>query len=186
MLLRTPKPLAPCGGKKSSEVGLSEGESYHCPAAGVYHSLFNPFNMNPDKNRVPKGGRRPKENPMKHRYVFRLDDEDNARFLAMFDQSGKQTKAEFITAVLFAREIKVVRIDKAAADYYMRLTTFHSQFRAIGVNYNQLVKALNANFTEKKALAFLYKLEKQTAELAELSRRIIALTAEFETKHLHG
>jgi hypothetical protein len=26
-------------------------------------------------------------------------------------------------------------------DYYMRLTTFYAQFRAIGVNYNQIVKA---------------------------------------------
>ncbi|GHT08682.1 hypothetical protein FACS189432_04550 [Bacteroidia bacterium] len=47
----------------------------------------------------------------------------------------------------------------------MRLTTFHSQFRAIGVNYNQVVKHLKATFTEKMALAMLYKLEKATIEL---------------------
>ena len=35
----------------------------------------------------------------------------------------------------------------------MRLTTFHSQFRAIGTNYNQCVRALKSNFSEKKALA---------------------------------
>ena len=44
----------------------------------------------------------------------------------------------------------------------MRLTTFHSQFRAIGTNYNQCVRALKSNFSEKKALAFLYKLERHT------------------------
>jgi hypothetical protein len=43
---------------------------------------------------------------------------------------------------------------------------------------------LNANFTEKKALAFLYKLEQATIELARLNRQIIALTAEFEQKYL--
>ena len=69
-------------------------------------------------------------------------------------------------------------------DYYMRLTTFFGQFRAIGVNYNQIVKLLYKNFSEKKAAAYLYKLEKQTVELVLLNQKIIALTAEYEQKHL--
>jgi hypothetical protein len=69
-------------------------------------------------------------------------------------------------------------------DYYMRLTTFHSQYRAIGVNYNQTVKAIKSTFTEKKALAFLYKLEQATKDLVKLQQKIIDLTAEFEAKHL--
>jgi len=76
----------------------------------------------------------------------------------------------------------VVKIDKAAMDYYMRLTTFHSQFRAIGVNYNQVTKALKSTFTEKKALAFLYKLEQETKNLVNLQHSIIALTEEFKAK----
>jgi hypothetical protein len=39
-------------------------------------------------------------------------------------------------------------------------------------------KALNSNFSEKKALAFLYKLEKATTELAVLNRQVIDLTNE--------
>lgn len=78
----------------------------------------------------------------------------------------------------------MIKIDKAAVDYYTRLTTFYAQFRAIGVNYNQIVKALNSNFTEKKALSFLYKLEKATEELVVLSREIIELTQEFEQRWL--
>lgn len=66
----------------------------------------------------------------------------------------------------------------------MRLTTFFGQFRAIGTNYNQIVKALNSNFTEKKALAYLYKLEQTTIELIQLNRQIIALTTEFEQVYL--
>ena len=66
----------------------------------------------------------------------------------------------------------------------MRLTSFHSQFRSVGVNYNQVVKLLYKHFSEKKAPAFLYKLEKQTAELAMLCQKIIQLTEEFEAKHL--
>jgi hypothetical protein len=66
----------------------------------------------------------------------------------------------------------------------MRLTSFHSQFRSIGVNYNQVVKLLYRNFSEKKAAAYLYKLEKQTAEMAVLCQKIIQLTEDFEANHL--
>ncbi|MFY0254203.1 conjugal transfer protein MobA [Chitinophaga sp. 30R24] len=131
-----------------------------------------------------KGGRKPKLNPAQNRYMFRLADEENARFLAMFEKSGLHTKAKFITSVLFGKEIKTVKIDKVTMDYYMRLTNFHSQFRSIGVNYNQIVKMLYRNFSEKKAAAYLYKLEKQTAELAVLCQKMIALTEEFEARHL--
>ena len=72
----------------------------------------------------------------------------------------------------------------AAMDYYMRLTTLYGQFRSVGVNYNQIVKLLYRNFSEKKAAAYLFKLEKQTAELAKLCREITQLTEEFETNYL--
>ena len=89
-----------------------------------------------------------------------------------------KVKAHFITASLFDKPVKTVKIDKAGMDFYMRLTTLYSQYRAVGVNYNQVVKALKTNFTEKKALAFLYKLEKATTELAMLNRQVIDLTNE--------
>ena len=63
---------------------------------------------------------------------------------------------------------------------------FYGQFRAIGVNYNQVVKHLKSTFTEKKALAFLYKLEKATRELVGFQQKIVELTEEFEEKHLTG
>lgn len=69
-------------------------------------------------------------------------------------------------------------------DYYMRLTTFYGQFRSVGVNYNQVVKMLYSNFSEKKAAAYLYRLEKQTIELATICRNIMETTKEFETKYL--
>ena len=141
--------------------------------------------MNENSNRKQnKGGRTPKSDPSIHRHVFRLTHEENAKLLALFDESGMPNKAKFIIYVLFGREIKTVRIDKAMLDFYVRLTSFHSQFRSIGVNYNQVVKLLYRNFSEKKAAAYLYKLEKQTTEMAVLCQKIIQLTAEFEEKHL--
>ena len=127
--------------------------------------------MDSQKKYSNNHGRKPKTDKMRHRYVFRLSDEDNARFLALFDESGKATRAEFIVSALFGREIKVVKLDKGTQDFYMRLTSFHSQFRSIGVNYNQCVRALKSNFSEKKALAFLYKLEQHTLDWWNLANR---------------
>jgi hypothetical protein len=140
--------------------------------------------MATENKRAKQVGRKPKADPCRHRLAINLNDADFIAFLALYEQSGLKDRAQFITSCIFNRQLKVVKLDKAAMDYYMRLTTFHSQFRAIGVNYNQVVKAIKATFTEKKALAFLYKLEKATKELVEIHRQIQDLTAEFETKHL--
>lgn len=131
-----------------------------------------------------KGGRNPKTNPSIHRHVFRLTDEENAQLLSLFEASGMNNKAKFIVAILFSKEIKAVKIDKGTSDFYMRLTSLFGQFRGIGVNYNQVVKLLYSRFTEKKAAAFLFKLEKQTAEMANLCKKIIELTEEFNQNYI--
>lgn len=136
------------------------------------------------KNLRKQGGRPPKTNPAKIRYSISLTEEEHAKFLTLFEQSGMLVKAHFITSQIFGKEMKSVKIDKGTVDFYMRLTSFHSQFRSVGVNYNQVVKLLYKNFSEKKAAAYLYKLEKQTIEMAVLCRKIIHLTEEFEAKYL--
>lgn len=141
--------------------------------------------MNDSNNRKQnKGGRKPKSNPSIHRHVFRLTDEENAHLLSLFEMSGMSNKAKFIISHLFGKEMKTVTIDKGTVDFYMRLTSFHGQFRAVGVNYNQVVKLLYTHFSEKKAAVYLYKLEKQTAEMAVLCQKIIQLTEEFEAKYV--
>ena len=69
-------------------------------------------------------------------------------------------------------------------DYYVKLTNLQSQYRAIGVNYNQAVKAINTQLSERKALSFLYKLEQQTLELIRPNKEIIRISEEFEQKYL--
>ncbi|PTS90383.1 hypothetical protein DBR27_21705 [Flavobacterium sp. HMWF030] len=131
-----------------------------------------------------KGGRHPKKDPAVHRYSISLSAEENARFLSLYEASRMDVMAHFITACVFQKGITIVTVDKATMDYYMRLTTLFGQFRAVGTNYNQVVKILYRNFSEKKAAAYLYKLEKQTAEMAVLCQKIILLTEDFEAKHL--
>ena len=141
------------------------------------------MNENNEKKRN-KGGRTPKDDPSTHRHVFRLTEEENAKLLSLFEVSGMTNKAKFIISQLFGKEMKTMKIDKGTVDFYMRLTSFHSQFRSVGINYNQIVKLLYSRFSEKKAAAYLYKLEKQTIEMAVLCQKIIQLTEEFEAEHL--
>ena len=127
-------------------------------------------------------GRNKKINPASFRYVFRLNEEENNQFLSLFEQSGMKVKAHFITSLLFNREIKVVKIDKSALDYYTKLTELYAQFRSVGVNYKQIVKILYSNFSEKKAAAYLYKLEKETTQLIAICKQILELSQQMEQK----
>lgn len=119
-------------------------------------------------------------NPKTHCVMVRFDDEENARFLTMYEQSGEYAKAVFIKARVFGEEFKVIRVDNSFPEYYAKLSDLHAQFRRIGVNYNQTVKELKSRFSEKKAMALLYKLEGITRELVTVSREIVALTQKFE------
>lgn len=136
--------------------------------------------------RKNKGGRIPLTDPAKNRHVFYLNDADEIRFTTLYHESEAKNMSHFITSCIFNNPVKVVRIDKGLHDYYMRLTTFFDQFRGIGHNYNQLIKLLHSNFGEKKALAFLYKLEQATIELSELNKKIIELTVKFRDKYLQN
>ena len=108
--------------------------------------------MNGKKRNV--GGKPPKPDKASHQVMVRFNDEEYARFLAMYEQSGVYAKAVFIKARVFGAEFRVLKVDKTLVDYYTRLSSL------------------------------LYKLEKMTVELAGLSRQILALTHEFQQQWL--
>ena len=142
--------------------------------------------MEENKNRkTRKGvGRKPKTDPAVYRYVVRLNSEENVKFDIQFQKSGLRERSKFIKAMIFGKEIKVVRIDKATMDYYVRLTNFYHQFQSLCNNYNQTVKAVKTNFGDQRAFVLLRNLEKATIDLVLLSKRIILLTREFEENYL--
>lgn len=123
-------------------------------------------------------------NPKTHCVMVRFDDEEHARFLTMYEQSGEYAKAVFIKARVFGGEFKVIQVNNSYPEYYSKLSDLHAQYRRIGVNYNQVVKELKSRFSEKKAMALLYKLEGITRELITVSREILALTQKFEEQWL--
>lgn len=127
-----------------------------------------------------KGGRNPKLKPKTHLVMLRFDDDEWVRLLTMHEQSGVQARAVFIKAHFFGQPFRVLTEDRNLVEYYAKLSSFHAQYRAVGNNYNQVVKELKSRFSEKKAMALLYKLEKCTLELVTLSRQIVQLTKDFE------
>ena len=129
-----------------------------------------------------KGGRPPKIDPAKFRYSVNFTEEEHARFLTMYEQSGLLSKAQFIKARVFDATFRVIKKDRGTMEFAARLTIFNAQFRKIGVNYNQVVKELHTHFSQKKALAMLYKLENETRNLVAVGEKIIALAEEFRQR----
>ncbi len=114
--------------------------------------------------------------------MVRFNDAEHARFLTMYEQSGLLSKAAFIKARVFGDVFRVIKTDRGTLEYVAKLTQLHAQFRAVGTNYNQVVKLLHTHFSERKALAMLYKLENTTRELAAVGQRIVALSEEFQKR----
>ena len=124
-------------------------------------------------------GRKALNDPRIRRYYVRLTSEQNERFLRMYEQSGMKNKADFICHRIFGGPFTVVVRDKNTYDFYVRLTGFYAQFRAIGANYNQCVKAMHMTFGDKKALAYLYRLTLETQRLEQLVKAVVELTKEL-------
>lgn len=133
-------------------------------------------------NKKSKYGRNPKLNPKTHCVMVRFDDVEWNRFLTMYEESQVYAKAVFLKAHFFGQKFRVLKVDKTLVDYYTKLSDFHAQFRAIGTNYNQVVKELRCHFSEKKAMMLLYKLEKCTIDLVRVSREIVELSREMQAK----
>lgn len=130
-----------------------------------------------------RSSKRARENTSVFRYSVNLSERENADFLTLFEQSGMPSYARFIAARIFDESFKVIKVDKGAIDVYNQLLAFHAQFRAVGVNYNQLIKALKANFTERKAYAMIQKLHKETMKLTGIHEQVLEIAQEFKEKY---
>ena len=135
-----------------------------------------------NEKKTKKTGRDPKPDTKTHCVMVRFDSSEWNRFLTMYEKSGVYARAVFLKEHFFGRTFKVLTVDKTLVDYYTKLSDFHAQFRAIGTNYNQVVKELRCHYSEKKAMALLFKLENYTVELVKLSHRIVELSRELEEK----
>ena len=128
-----------------------------------------------------KAGRKPLADPATHRYDFRLNAVDSVRLENMFDLSGYKNKSHFIRDKVLKSKPRIFTTDKVLGDYLILLSQLRGQFRGIGNNYNQVLHVLKEQLGEKKALAFLYKFEQATLELAKTHLQIESQITQLET-----
>lgn len=132
------------------------------------------------KQNFNQGGRPHKINPSVHRYVVRFDAAENTVFLSLFDKSGAVNKAAFIKSVLLGTLFKVFVVDENTRIFIDRMSSLNAHYRTIAIDYDLLLKTLRKNFTEKKAMTILAKLERHTIELVKTNREIVTLAKQFD------
>ena len=128
----------------------------------------------------PKTGRPLSPNRCTHYVMVRFDDLEWDSLTRMMEKADESVKATFIKKLIFGKPFKVLTTDKSLAVYCAKLSEFFAQYRTIGVNYDLVVKELRTNFTEKKAMTYLYKLEKATIDLAKVTADVRALSMQFD------
>ena len=120
--------------------------------------------MTTTKKRI---GRPTTTDPRVHRYNFKLTTEENIRFKQMLCKAGlEHNRSRFIVKRIFNEEFVVVKRDPS---------NFYFQFQKLGNNYNQIVKAINAHFSNVAIPHQIAMLEQRTRELKALSIEILNL-----------
>ena len=129
--------------------------------------------MTTTKKRI---GRPTTTDPRVHRYNFKLTTEENIRFKQMLCEAGlEHNRSRFIVKRIFAEEFVVVRRDPSKVQFIARLNDFYFQFQKLGNNYNQIVKAINAYFSNIAIPHQIAMLEQRTRKLKALSIEILNL-----------
>ena len=75
----------------------------------------------------------------------------------------------------FSEEFVVVRRDPSKTQFVARLSDFYFQFQKLANNYNQIVKVINAHFSNVAIPHQIAALEQRTRELKALSIEILNL-----------
>ena len=127
-----------------------------------------------------KGGRPPVANKCSHHVKVSFNDFEWDALTRMMEKADETVRATFIKRLVFGKPFKVLTTDRSLAVYCAKLSEFFAQYRTVGVNYDLVVKELRANFTEKKAMTLLYKLEKATIEMAKITSDVRALSLQFD------
>ena len=87
----------------------------------------------------------------------------------------EHNRSRFIVKRLFAEEFVVVRRDPSKVQFIARLNDFYFQFQKLGNNYNQIVKVINAHFSNVAIPHQIAALEQRTRGLKALSIEILNL-----------
>ncbi len=109
-----------------------------------------------------------------YKYSFRLNEEQHLRFNELLTKAGSEhNRSRFIVKRIFGEEFVVVKRDPSKVQFVARLNDFYFQFQKLGNNYNQIVKAVNAHFSNITIPHQIAMLEQRTRELKALSIEIL-------------
>jgi len=127
-----------------------------------------------------KAGRKPKVDTTVFRCSVNFSATEHAMLMSMYDKVQVESMSAFVKMILFSKPFKVFYIDENTREFIDKLSSLNSLYRTVGVEYGIVVKTLRENFSEKKAMKALYKLEQQTIELVRISREIVGLARQFD------
>ena len=114
------------------------------------------------KQNFKKAGRHPKIDPTAFRCSVNFSASEQALLLSMHDKSGISSLSAFIKMQIFGKPFKVFVVDENTRIFIDKLSSLNSHYRTVAIDYDLLLKTLRENFTEKKAMAVLAKLEAHT------------------------
>ena len=130
--------------------------------------------MNTDPKQTNRNARK-SETPS-YKYSFWFNEEQNIRFNELLCKAGlEHNRSRFIVKRIFAEEFVVIKRDPSKTQFIARLNDFYFQFQKFGNNYNQIVKAINAHFSNVAIPHQIAMLEQRTRELKALSIEILNL-----------
>ena len=111
-----------------------------------------------------------------YKYSSRLNEEQHIRFNELLCKAGSEhNRSRFIVKRIFGEVFVVVRRDPSTVQFVTRLNDFYFQFQRVAQNYNQVVKAINAHFSNVAIPHQIAVLEQRTRELKALSIEILNL-----------
>lgn len=134
------------------------------------------------KQNFKKTGRHPKIDATAFRCSVNFSASEHAALRTMHEQSGIESLSAFVKMRIFSRPFKVFTVDENTRIFIDKLSALNSDYRTLVVEYDTLVRTLRENFTEKKAMSVLYRLEQRTIELVKTNREIVALAKEFDAR----
>ena len=111
-----------------------------------------------------------------YKYSFRLNEGQNIRFNELLCKAGlEHNRSRFIVKRIFGEEFVVIKRDPSKTQFVARLNDFYFQFQRVAANYNQVVKVINAHFSNVAIPHQIAALEQRTRELKALSIEILSL-----------
>lgn len=108
------------------------------------------------------------------------DPGEQVRIYERWRESGARTLSQFARACILGSPIRTVVLDKGRLDVAEALMRIAGEVRLVGVNVNQIARALNAYHTEEKARLLLARAEAHQLRVESLLGEAIALARRLD------